>query len=337
MGRIRIIEPHLVYSGTHRTVDQCFLFAPNHHAENRLLAAACHPDALNPGNDFMPVPSILNIQGFATARALQLADIRLHWLESNINHYHCGMSVAPEQMQNFAPFFRNMNSGIARGVNKTHRRTGAVFAGPYRVSPCLDEASVEDRLRYSIMNVVKDGQIASLEENPFFSTFRQLAFGESQWFWGIDWDAYHLNGSKRVKTHRPKDYLYWLELKLDPLPGWEHLDVAQRQRRVQQIANDAALEIKDRRNAEKRIVAGVPALCKIDPRSRPENPAATGSQPICHTVDRQKYINYRNLMQEILCAYTPASWDYRHGDHERVFPFGTFRPPRCTLTTINTS
>jgi len=318
-------------------VDQCFLLAPNHMKENPLLAAGCHPDALSLDNDHHPVPSIINIQGAAWARAKELADVKVHWVESNINHYHNGISVTPEQMENFAPFFRNANSLIARGINKTHKRTGAVFAGSYRVAPCLDDESVETCLRYALINVLKDHQVESLDENPFFSTYRQLAFGEEQKFWCIDWDEFYRKGGWKVRRHRPKDYLDWRELKLDPLPAWESFEIEARQKKVRKVAEDAEQELKDLRREEGRTVIGVPALFETDPRSRPRNPKAPKKKPICHTIDPLLFIYYVNSLREIENEFIKASWDYRNGDHEREFPVGTFRPPRCTLTTYDSS
>ena len=126
MGKIRVIEPNVVYSGTHRTVDQCFLFAPNH-GENRLLAATCHPDALSPDNDHHPIPSVIDICGASLARAQELSPVKLFWWEVNVNHNHSGVGVNADQMENLAPFFRNANSGIARGINKALNRTGPVL------------------------------------------------------------------------------------------------------------------------------------------------------------------------------------------------------------------
>jgi hypothetical protein len=317
-------------------VDQCFLFAPNH-GQNRLLSARSHPDSLNLDNDFHPEPSIINIVGSALARAKELSEIKLYWHEANINHHHDGVGVTPEQMENFAPFFRNANSAIARGINKAHQRTGAVFAGPYRVAPCLDDESAETCLRYALINVLKDHQVESLEENPFFSTYRQLAFGEAQKFWSIDWDEFYRKGGFKVKGNRPKNFLDWRELKLDPLPGWENLEIKKRQRRVQQIAKDAEQELKDLRKEEGRTVIGVAALKETDPRSRPRNPKLSKKKPICHTVDPLLFIYYCESIREIENEFIKASWDYRNGDHEREFPVGTFRPPRCTLTAYDSS
>jgi hypothetical protein len=302
--------------------------------QNPLLATGCHPDALSLDNDHHPVPSIINIQGSAWSRAKELEDVKVHWVESNINHYHNGVSVSEDQMENFAPFFRNANSLIARGINKTHKRTGAVFAGPYRVAPCLDDESAEMCLRYALINVLKDHQVESLDENPFFSTYRQMAFGEEQKFWFIDWDEFYRKGGWKVKRHRPKDYLDWRQLKLDPLPAWESLDSCARQQKVQQIAKDAEQELKDLRKEEGRTVIGVSALFETDPRSRPKNPKTPTKKPICHTIDPLVFIYYCESIRDIEDEYIKASWDYRNGDHERAFPVGTFRPPRCVMTTI---
>jgi len=82
------------------------------------------------------------------------------------------------------------------------------------------------------------------------------------------------------------------------------------------------------------VVIGVPALFETDLHSRPRNPNKPKRKPICHTIDPLIFIYYCGAIREIENEYIKASWDYRNGDHERVFPIGTFRPPRCVMTTV---
>jgi hypothetical protein len=89
----------------------------------------------------------------------------------------------------------------------------------------------------------------------------------------------------------------------------------------------------DLRREENRTVIGVSALKETDPRSRPKNPKPPKTKPICHTIDPVFFFNYCKFIREIENEYFIASWDYRCGDHEREFPIGTFRPPRCLMAT----
>ena len=118
-GRIRWVVPNRVYESTVRTVDRNFLFKPNHHPENPLLANTCPLNAFNMDNDIIPEPSIINIIGAAVGRSLEKCPIRLHCFEVNISHIHEKCSATEEQVDNIAGFERCVHSLIARGVNKT--------------------------------------------------------------------------------------------------------------------------------------------------------------------------------------------------------------------------
>ena len=69
MGRrIRLFEPHAVYSTVIRCVDRQFMLRPDHDTAHPLLAAGCPPEALDPTSPVVPVPSVVNVIGSATAR-----------------------------------------------------------------------------------------------------------------------------------------------------------------------------------------------------------------------------------------------------------------------------
>ena len=83
-AKIRWLQPDKVYEMTIRTVDRTFLFTPNHNRDSPLLDADSSFDALNPRNDVIPIPSVINIFGAAIGRALIKYPIQLHAFESNI-------------------------------------------------------------------------------------------------------------------------------------------------------------------------------------------------------------------------------------------------------------
>ncbi len=70
-----------------------------------------------------------------------------------------------------------------------------MFQGPYRAEKCLDAAAAEDKMIYSVTNVVKDQLIESVKsKSPFFSTYQYQANGKPMEYWYIDWGAYWKNG-----------------------------------------------------------------------------------------------------------------------------------------------
>ena len=330
-GKIRWVIPHQVYESTIRTVDRNFLFKPNHHPDNPLLAESCPPEALDMNNDIIPSPSIINIIGAAIGRALEKHPIQIHCFEANMTHLHEEFSATDEQVDNVAAFFRDVHSLIARGINKTWDREGHVFGARPRIHPCLDEASAEKHLLYAVTNAVKDNLLESVSKSPLFSTYSHQAKGEKLRFWYIDYEAYWAVGGDRKKTHRLKDYLKWVEWHCTPLPGQAAMTERQRQtwmrRQVREIETDAR---QTRKDAGKSVL-GKDALFAVDPRGRPKDPKISGQEPLCHAADPERAKEYKKSWQFFMDQFIAASIDYRNGDFNREFPAGSYRPPLVSI------
>ena len=198
MGRIRMLEPEVVFNITTRTVDRQFLLSPNHHPDMPLLHRGCPREAFDLRNDITPVPSTINVIGAAVGRALEKAPVRLHLFESNSNHIHQLISAPGEDLENIVKFERNANSLIARGVNDILIRDGHLFAGRYRAEACVDDAAAEQKLFYGLTNVVKDGLVEKVSQSPFFSTFKHQAAGKELRYWYIDFAAFWAAGASRT-------------------------------------------------------------------------------------------------------------------------------------------
>ena len=327
-SRIRVFEPNVVYSIVIRTVDRCFAFKPDHDRKHPLLAAGCPLDSFDRFNKTIPDPSVINIVGASAARAKQLAQVNLHWVEANSNHLQTGISVSSEEhLGNIPEFFRNFHSSVAIKLGKKWNWDGHIFAGKYRATPCLDDESVEQQLLYSVTNPVKDALVSRIGESPYFTTFRHLTGIEKLEYFRIDWEGYNTAGGVRKKSHCPQDYLEWMELDITPVPrqeGWpEHKRHAWARAQIRAIEEQMREELRRKR----RTPMGVEAQFRNNPRGRPLNPKFYGPQPLCHCSDPEKRRAFKMQWREIVSAYRVASMDYRLGMWEREFPEGTFKPP----------
>jgi hypothetical protein len=328
--RIRQFVPGVVYSVSVRCNDRQFLFKPNHDPASPLLDASCSPAALDPKNDLVPIPSVINIIGACLGRAQLRHPIRIHWFECNLHHLHIGFSVDDAAMrESVAPFFRTLLSGIARQVNKLWGRENHVFGERYRAEPCLDDAAAEQQLLYAVANPVKDGQVARVVESPFFTTFRHAGRGEPLRFWTIDFAGWWRKGGPR-KGNRVKDFLTWVPVELSPLPALSALTEHQRQARMRHLLRDAERAAAEQIALEGRGVVGVDALRRLDPRDRPRSPKESGQQPLCHASDATARRDFERQWRELLQEHRRASFDFRAGYFEREFPDGTYRPPLIT-------
>jgi hypothetical protein len=163
MSRIRLIEPGVVYSVVHNTVNRAFTFAPDHDPEQPLLQRGCPASSLDPYSDILPVPSKLNIIGAALARAQENAPVRLHAFEVNLSHVHSEISTLSGQLTNIAEFYRNAMSLIARRINFWNAREGHLFGGAMRMTPCDSNDQAAQKVLYAMTNTVKDGITPNVE------------------------------------------------------------------------------------------------------------------------------------------------------------------------------
>jgi hypothetical protein len=327
MGDIRILKPGKIYELTHTLIDREFTFRPDHRRDNALLHEECPPEALDKDNDLTPEPSIINIIGFAFARAAELAPIRIHSIEFNVNHLHVIFSVTRFQIVLVPHFLRNAFSLIAISINKRLDREGHLFAGRPRITEIADDLAAQRLVLYGMTNAVKDGLTKSTRRSPLFNTYRIQAMGRSQKYWGIDWTAFGVAGGWERKTHHPQDYLRWLELEIHPLPSMETMMPQQRQtffrKQVQELESELSKGLKE---AGRRPMTE-DELFHLDPRDRPSTPRRRTPKPRVHASDDllRKAIIEEN--REIERAHRIASIAYLAGATDVEFPEGTYKPP----------
>ncbi len=320
------MRPNVPFAMVSRTVDRAFLFAPNHMRDNPLLRQDSPADALSIDNETVPEPSIINIIGSSIGRALKQHPINIHCYEANINHPHVLFSAPEERLENVPKFFQHTNSLIARQVNQTWKREGAVFTRA-RVTPCEGDASAEQQLLYAVTNPVKDGLISRVRVSPFFSTFAHQTQGDSLRFWWIDWATYWKKGGPDNKKHDPKDYLHWTNWETTPLPHLAELTPYQRRTRLRKLVREEEEKQEAIRLNENRDAIGVPVLFETNPRSRPSTNRQRTPQPLCHADTEEAAVAYEEKWRDFLEKHREASTDFLAGGWEREFPLGSFRPP----------
>ena len=334
MGRrLRLWETDKIYSCTERTIDRQFLFRPDHNPRNRLLRWDCPQNALDPDNDIIPKPSIINIIGSAIVRALKKHPVDIYWFEGNINHLHDSVGVIGGNLDNVSRFKQTCNSLIAKGLKDSIDREGHAFGAPFRSTPCISDASAEQQLFYSVTNVVKDGLVEKVSQSPFFTTYRHLAQGEPLEFWWIDWARYWKAGGKANKRLRVKDFLRWGSFELTVLPDWKDLTEQQRRTRFRKGVRDLEEMYAQQRKDQQRNAMGTARLFELDPRDRPRNPKQSARQPLCHASSKKKRVEFARQWRDFVNEHRKASADFLNGYWEREFPEGSFRPPILKIYT----
>jgi hypothetical protein len=299
----RWIKPDSAYCEVQRTVDRCLLFKPDE--------------------------STRHIIGSAAGRALIKFPVKIYYLDFNINHKQNGiapLSDDPHHIRNYAKFHQLFNSLLARGINRLLNREGAIYSSRNRSTEAVDDHSLEQQLFYAVTNPVKDGLVERVAHWKGFSSYKQLATGQTERFTYIDWSAWHKAGGKRNRKS-PGQFVKTVEVKLTPIPAWEHMTEPQRQAHFRREVRKLEQRFREERELEGRSVMGPRHLEKLDHRGHPKRPAERTRKPLCHASTLEGAKEHRERMRAFLDEYYKASELWRLGVYEVEFPRGSFKPP----------
>ena len=302
-NRPRWIREDAAYCEVQRTVDRQFFFKPD--------------------------PLVRNIIGAAAGRMQKKFPVKIYWLLFNINHKQDGiapLSGDPKHLQNVVSFNQQLNSIIAREINRHIGRDGGVFSSRNRSEEAVDDLSLEQQMLYAITNPVKDGLVDRVAHWKGFSSYDQMASGNIEQFTYIDHTAWHHAGGERSRKPR-EAFTNTAYVEYSPLPSWQHLNPSERQallrRRVRQLEQD----FRATRAREGRTVVGPNKLEKLDHRDRPKTPAKKSPQPLCHASTVEAANEYKEAFRGFLEQYKYASGMWMAGNRDVEFPRGSFRPP----------
>jgi hypothetical protein len=292
-----------VYALTQRTVDRAFLFKPS--------------------------PAIQNIIGASAARAQQKHPIKLHWLETNINHEQIGLSPkdeSQESMTNVAKFKQTYHRLLAEEINRLLDREGAIFSTPSRDVECLDNESVAQQMGYAMTNPVKDGLVDKTSHWKGFSSYGAVARGEDPVYTYFDRTAWHNAGG--VRSKKPlQAFMKTIRLEYTPSPGTEHLSENQRQAMIRRECRALEQQFREERRQNEKTVMSETKMEKLDPRDRPRSKPKRTRKPLCHAATKEAAQAYVESFRAFLDAYRVASCSYRSGCGDVDFPSGSFKPP----------
>ena len=308
MGRKpRFWTTGIVYELTPRCEHQLFLIRPDEHIEN--------------------------IMGSVLGRALLHYPVKLHSFDTNINHFHCLFSLAPDQIGNASRFLRYLNGQSAKQINIHLKRNGRVWSSRSRIVPIVDDEAVITRLIYAACNVVKDGMVEKASHWPGFSTYEQLAKGKRQIFKYLDKTAWWKAGGWYEKV--PKDkYIRQVSVEASPLPGWEDVSPHKRQSKYRNLVRNHEKELKEHRDEYGRPVLGKYGLIRTDPFDAPTSPRKPTPMPKCHASSkeiRKSFIN--EVLKPFWRAFFQASVLFLDGIINIEFPEGSIPPPITTIYT----
>jgi len=281
-----------------------------------------------------PDPDTHNILGSCLGRALKKYPVKLHAFFSNINHFHCIFSLAPDQVQNASLFLRYLHGQTGKQLNIHYKRTGRVWSSRGHVIPIVDQDALLTQLLYAATNVVKDGLVAKVSHWPGFSTLDQLASGARQTFSYLDRTAWWQAGGwwRRI----PKEnFIRTVDVVISPLPGWEHLAPHEQQSLFRRMVRDQEKEFAEIREREGRPVLGKAGLMQVEHLATPQSPKKPTPIPKCHASSKESRDAFiKDVLKPFWDSYREASGRFRSGNYTAEFPLGSIPPPIPTVRAV---
>ena len=216
------------------------------------------------------------------------------------NHYH--LLVTCQDGADLAGFLCYVNGNVARKIGRLHQWRGPFWGRRARPIPVIDDESQIARLRYVLLNGVKERLVRSPRAWPGASSVPAL-LGDmklsGRW---VDHDA--LRRARQSDPNiRVEDFTSYPELQLSPLPVWERLSADELRARHEAMVADIEREAP-------RNVLGVKRVLALDPFDQPNvesHDTRDRGAPLCHTVFGALRDAFRVLYGNFVQAFRAAS------------------------------
>lgn len=291
---IRQYLPDVTYEITVRTLQGRFLLRPSDEVRETILGILGRALVLYPG-------------------------VRLHAFIFMSNHYHA--HATPSDGDEFALFLAYVNGNIAKRVGALHGWEGRFWHRRASVVPILDELAVGQRLKYLLLNGVKEGLVSSPREWPGASSISGL-LGDlripTKW---IDWDRRRRDRHRGATSPR-SDHRYVITL--SPYPLWTHLDLEVQRSRCASLVKEVEAE---GRSPARSVGAG--RLQRQHPHAKPRRAAKKTPPPDCHASVPALRATFRSAYRDFVAVFRKVTetLNKQGSVATRSFPCGSFPRP----------
>ncbi len=231
-----------------------------------------------------------------------------------------------------ADFMERLGSLSARALNVLHGQVGQMWeAGSYSAVPLETRGEIVEKIAYVLANPTKAGLVATPEEWPGLITHVD-SLGRGMRPVKRPGYFFREDGEERRQGERDQRPSGWSDT---PLPGavvWELAlppgfdDADELQRQVKVALEEKLAKIHtDRRRTGKRAFLGAK---RVQAQSILDTPAST--EELFRLNPRLAFRDWTRRAQAcsgwlaFQFGYRAALKDYREGNHEAEFPFGTY-------------
>ncbi len=271
----------------------------------------------------LPGPVFNDIFLGILGRAQRQHEIQLCAFSVMSSHFH--LLLIADDAQNVADFMRDLQSKLAREVNRLTGWGGTVFERRYDMTVVTQEEQAQvERLRYILGQGVEANLVERVRDWPGVHCAGALLDGtplEGHWFDRTREYAARNQG----KDFDPLDFATAETVELAPIPCWAELAPDAYRRCVQALVDDLESQAARARKAAGIQVLGVAAVLAQDPQYRPVT-LARSPAPLVHAATKAARKFFYGIYAEFVSAFRVATEALRRGEREAPFPPGSFPP-----------
>ncbi len=239
------------------------------------------------------------------------------------NHLHLLLIV--DDAQEVSGFMRDLQSKLAREVNRLTGWRGPVFERRYEMTVVTNEEAAQvERLKYVLANGVKENLVERVCQWPGVHSAEALMHGtplEGHWF---DRTRQYAARNRGEELSR-EQYVFTESVVLSPIPCWAHLAADRYRERMRNLVQEVdAAAARARRQSGARVL-GVKAILAQDPQARPTS-IARSPAPLVHAATKAARKIFYEIYAEFVSAFRIAAEALRQGRRDVSFPAGSFPP-----------
>lgn len=246
------------------------------------------------------------------------------------NHYHMESRFPGA---NRAHVMRDLNSNWQRFV-KAHVADfegGSLWQRRYAEQCLPSNEDIEDYFFYCALQPINSGLCKRIEDYPGYNSFYDAIYGREREVTWVDWTKYH-DAKRKGRKVSVEDYTITYKLKYKRLPGYETLSQEDYAALMLQKFNKRRDEIIKAKEAEGFVYPNPSYLRKTMAGQKPRQTKTSTRESVyplvltcCLSTKRAYEETYFALLHDYRCA----SKRFLDGEHNAVFPPGTYKPPLC--------
>ena len=239
------------------------------------------------------------------------------------SHFHLLLVV--DDAQEVAGFMRDLQSKMAKEVNRLTGWKGPVFERRYEMTVVTGEEPAQvERLKYVLANGVKENLVERVSQWPGVHSAEALIHGtplEGHWF-----DRTREYAARNLGEELSRDeYVFAESVVLSPIPCWAHLPADRYRERIKNLVEEVEAEAALARQQSGARGLGAKAILAQDPQTRPTS-IARSPAPLVHAATKAARKMFYEIYAEFVSAFRAASEALRQGRRDAPFPAGSFPP-----------